>query len=54
MIGNDAFGKYKNELQVVLKAHKDNRKNKVGQIIANEQLLLPFIHPWSKFKFTEK
>lgn len=54
VIGNDGFGKYKNELQVVLKAHKDARKNKVGQIIADEEILLPFIHPWSKFKFTEK
>jgi hypothetical protein len=54
VIGNDDFGKYKNELQVVLSAHKDSRKNKVGQIVADEQLLLPFIHPWSKFKFTEK
>lgn len=54
MIGNDEFGKYKNELQVVLKAHKDSRKNKVGQIIEDEKILLSFIHPWSKFKFTEK
>lgn len=54
VIGNDGFGKYKNELQIVLEAHKDSRKNKVGQIIADEQILLPFIHAWSKFKFTEK
>ncbi|OJG35476.1 hypothetical protein RV00_GL002661 [Enterococcus devriesei] len=54
VIGNDTFGKYKNELQVVLQPHKDSRKNKVGQIIEEEKILLPFIHPWSKFKFTEK
>ena len=54
VIGNDGFGKYKNELQVVLEAHKDSRKNKVGQVLSDEQILLPFIHAWSKFKFTEK
>ncbi len=54
VIGNDGFGKYKNELQVVLAPHTDSRKNKVAQIIDAEHLLLPFIHPWSKFKFTEK
>ncbi len=54
VIGNDTFGKYKNELQVVLEPHADARKNKVGHIIDAEHLLLSFIHPWSKFKFTEK
>lgn len=54
VIGNDSFGKYKNELQIVLTPHQDPRKNKVGAIVADEQLLLSFIHPWSKFKFKEK
>lgn len=54
VIGNDNFGKYKNELQVVLEPHSDARKNKVGRIVETEHLLLPFVHPWSKFKFTEK
>lgn len=54
VIGNDQFGKYKNELQIVLVPHRDPRKNKVGQITKNELILLPFIHPWTKFKFTEK
>lgn len=53
VIGNDQFGKYKNELQVVLEPHKDSRKNKVGQIADQEKILLPFIEPWSKFKFQE-
>ena len=26
VVGNDAFGKYKNELQVVLEPHQDSRK----------------------------
>lgn len=54
VIGNDNFGKYKNELQIVLEPHEDVRKNKVGQIISEEHILIPFIKPWTKFKFTEK
>ena len=54
VIGNDDFGKYKNELQLVLLPHKDSRKNKVAAIRPEEQILLPFIAPWSKFRFTEK
>lgn len=54
VIGNDDFGKYKNELQVVLTPHCDPRKNKVGSIVAEERLLLSYIHPWTKFKFTER
>ncbi|WP_179394609.1 DUF871 domain-containing protein [Lacticaseibacillus absianus] len=53
VIGNDRFGKYKNELQVVLTPHQDARKNLVGHIDAAELGLLDFIGPWSKFKFTE-
>lgn len=54
VIGNDAFGKYKNELQIVLQPHTDKRKNKVGHIEATERVLLDFVKPWSKFRFTEK
>lgn len=54
VIGNDGFGKYKNELQVVLEPHRDTRKNKVGRIVEEELILLPFVNPWSKFKFVEK
>jgi len=54
VIGNDHFGKYKNELQVVLEPHSDPRKNKIGSIVEQELVLLPFIHPWSKFTFTER
>lgn len=50
IIGNDTFGIYKNELQIVLKPHTDERKNKVGHITENELMLLDFIKPWSKFK----
>ncbi|MTD38356.1 DUF871 family protein [Erwinia sp. CPCC 100877] len=54
VIGNDGFGKYKNELQIVLQPHKDDRKNKVGQITEKELLLLDFVKPWTKFRFIEK
>lgn len=54
VIGNDGFGKYKNELQIVLTPHSDKRKNKVGKITKKEQILLDFIKPWTKFRFKEK
>lgn len=54
VIGNDGFGKYKNELQIVLEPHSDERKNLVGKIRKEEQVLLDFIYPWSKFKFEDK
>lgn len=51
VIGNNDFGKYKNELQVVLQAHKDIRKNKVAGISNDELFLLDYIGPWDKFQF---
>ena len=51
VIGNDNFGKYKNELQVVLQDHTDERKNKVAQISQSELFLLDYVGPWDKFKF---
>ncbi|UQS82200.1 MupG family TIM beta-alpha barrel fold protein [Bombilactobacillus folatiphilus] len=50
LIGNDDFGIYKNELQIVLEPHQDQRKNKVGRIKPEELFLLDFIKPWTKFK----
>lgn len=50
LIGNDQFGKYKNELQIALMDQEDSRKNKVGTIPENEQFLLDYIKPWTKFK----
>lgn len=54
VIGNNEFGKYKNELQVVLEPHTDERKNLVGKIKKEEHVLLDFIYPWSKFRFEDK
>lgn len=50
MIGNNDFGKYKGELQLILQDCTDERKNKVGRIKEDEIILLDFIEPWSKFK----
>ncbi len=54
VVGNDDFGKYKNELQVILKNQKDSRKNLVGRIVEQEQFLIDYIQPWTKFKFKKK
>ncbi|KRM59008.1 hypothetical protein FC30_GL000410 [Ligilactobacillus animalis KCTC 3501 = DSM 20602] len=54
VIGNDNFGKYKNELQIVLEPHSDPRKNLVGKIPPEELMLLDFVKPWIKFKFVPK
>ncbi|MDF7683267.1 MupG family TIM beta-alpha barrel fold protein [Lactobacillus sp. ESL0679] len=54
LIGNDNFGIYKNELQVVLQPHSDPRKNKVASIDPNELSLLKYLQPWTKFGFTAR
>lgn len=51
VIGNELFGKYQNELQIVLEEHADERKNLVGKINPDELVLLDYIKPWSKFTF---
>ncbi|MFC6315345.1 DUF871 domain-containing protein [Lapidilactobacillus achengensis] len=53
LVGNDDFGIYKNELQIVLEPHKEPRKNKIGSISPEELILLDFIKPWSKFRFID-
>lgn len=50
VIGNDEFGRYKNELQIVLEPHIDPRKNLVAEISEKELFLLDYVTPWSKFK----
>lgn len=52
LIGNDDFGVYKNELQIVLEPHREPRKNKIGHISDDEIFLLDFIKPWIKFQLT--
>lgn len=53
VVGNDNFGIYKNELQVVLKSHYDTRKNKVAEIDKVDIPLLKYLKPWTKFKFKD-
>lgn len=54
VVGNDNFGKYKNELQIILEPHSDNRKNLVGRLPKAELALLDFLKPWTKFQFDPK
>lgn len=51
VVGNNSFGKYKNELQVVLEPHSDRRKNLVARIKPEELFLLDYVKPWTKFSF---
>lgn len=53
-IGNDQFGKYKGELQICLMNQKETRKNIIAKVIKQEQFLINYISPWTKFKFKEK
>lgn len=54
LLGNDDFGKYKNELQIALENHIDARKNIVGSIAPEEVFLLDYVLPWSKFRLKVK
>ncbi|WP_342604991.1 MupG family TIM beta-alpha barrel fold protein [Peribacillus sp. FSL E2-0159] len=50
-IGNDSFGKYKGELQVILRDMPlDERKNVVAHVVKEEHFLMDYIKPWGTFK----
>lgn len=53
VIGNNNFGQYKAELQLVKNQHPNNkqRKNVVAHVIDEEKFLIKYIKPWMKFKF---
>ena len=53
IIGNDNFGQYKGELQVITKQIEDPecRRNVVGKIREEDIMLLDFISPWKHFRF---
>ncbi|MDR2465383.1 MAG: MupG family TIM beta-alpha barrel fold protein [Streptococcaceae bacterium] len=53
VIGNNDFGKYKNELQIVLEAHADARKNKAASVVEEEHFLLDYVLPWTKYRFKD-
>ncbi|WP_342044172.1 DUF871 domain-containing protein [Bacillus sp. OTU530] len=49
-IGNNSFGKYKGELQVVLRDMPlDERKNYIGDVVEEEHFLIDYIQPWGAF-----
>ncbi|WP_028041923.1 DUF871 domain-containing protein [Candidatus Stoquefichus massiliensis] len=54
VIGNNDFGKYKGELQIILEECYDKRKNKVGRVVDEELFLMNYIDAWTKFKLKEK
>ncbi|WP_375088467.1 DUF871 domain-containing protein [Peribacillus sp. RS7] len=50
-IGNDSFGKYKGELQVILRDMPlDERKNAVAHVVKEEHFLMDYIKPWGTFR----
>lgn len=55
VIGNNNFGQYKGELQLIKKEHENfqQRKNIVAKVIKEEEFLIKFIRPWTKFKFVK-
>ncbi len=55
VIGNNEFGQYAGELQIVLKdiIDEDLQRNVVGHIVEEELFLLDLLKPWSRFKFTQ-
>ena len=55
IIDSDLYERYSGELQVARKDMKNNGKvNVVGKIVEEEQFLMDYIEPWSKFGFKLK
>lgn len=54
-IGNDSFGQYKAELNIVKRdmPNTDGHKNVVAHIVDQEKFLMRYIEPWTKFRFVE-
>ncbi|MDR2834233.1 MAG: MupG family TIM beta-alpha barrel fold protein [Streptococcaceae bacterium] len=52
-IGNNSFGQYKAELNIVKQKmpNQKEEKNVVAKIKEDNQFLIPYIKPWSKFRF---
>lgn len=55
-IGNNDFGQYKGEVNIVKKRMKNigHYKNVVASINPNEEFLINYITPWKKFIFSKK
>ncbi len=56
IIGNNDYGQYKGEVQVILDEVKDENlaRNIVGYIPEEEHILLDLLQPWQRFTFTEE
>lgn len=54
-LGNNSFGQYKGEVNIVKKAmpNQKHEKNVVAKITKENQFLIKYINPWSKFRFRE-
>lgn len=54
-IGNNLFGQYKGELNIVKQTmpNQKGEKNQVAKIVTEELFLLPYVKPWTKFQFRE-
>ncbi len=51
VILNNGYGRYKGELHVILDdMENDGRKNRIGHLNDNEQILLEFVQPWVAFQ----
>lgn len=54
LIDNKRYGQYKGELQIALKPMENRGKtNVVGRIPEEEQFLLDYLKPWSRFRFEQ-
>ncbi|WOO87957.1 MupG family TIM beta-alpha barrel fold protein [Mollicutes bacterium LVI A0039] len=56
IIGNNDFGQYKNELQIIKSEIIDENlaRNVVGKIADDELFLLDLLEPWQHFKFSQR
>lgn len=54
-IGNNSFGQYKAEVNIVKQEMPNTKheKNVVAKVIPSNQMLIPYIRPWTKFRFKE-
>ncbi|MCM0599678.1 DUF871 domain-containing protein [Periweissella fabalis] len=55
IIGNDNFGQYKGELQIVLQPFDNHANyNLIGHVDSTADILIKFLHPWHNFKLRQQ
>lgn len=54
-LGNNSFGQYRGEVNIVKQKmpNKRHEKNVVAKVIKDNQFLIRYIKPWTKFRFRE-